>query len=98
VKARDVYLCPSIIRVVAAADRNTTVRSYSMNLAIDGANILNIQASKNILFGDDLNIMNNAPPAPQSAYDGQFTTNEIAAWHRGNRGQVVYVDGHVEQR
>ena len=96
IKSREIYLCPSMARkdVVGSAYTNA-VRSYSMNSAMQGANIFNVKATMTILFGDDRNVTTAAPPL-QWPYDGQFTTNEIAAWHNG-KGQVVYVDGHVDK-
>ena len=97
VREMDVYLCPTFAsRGVCLS--TTPRRSYSMptNTAsvVSGGNILSVQATKSILFGDDGNIILTLDP--------QFGTNEIGKWHiaaggvRG--GQVVFLDGHVEKR
>jgi prepilin-type processing-associated H-X9-DG protein len=97
VGAIDVYLCPTFAsRGVCGS--TTPRRSYSMptNTAsvVSGGNILSVQATKSILFGDDGNII--------ATFDSQFGTIEIGKWHTATGGvrggQVVFLDGHVEKR
>ena len=89
-KSKNIYLCPSMVRkdvLLPGTDPKWPVRSYSMNLAVSYAIIVGVTtASQTVLFGDDRNVM--------ASLDGQFGINEIGTWHV-NKGQVVYIDGHV---
>lgn len=86
VKSIDIYVCPTHKMRAGAGN---AVRSYSMSTALSYVNFFQARSAMQVIFGDDRNIQN-------SPYDGQFTTNEIAQWHTG-KGNVVYLDGHVEQ-
>jgi prepilin-type N-terminal cleavage/methylation domain-containing protein/prepilin-type processing-associated H-X9-DG protein len=87
VKGIDVYVCPTHKTLKGC---NNAVRSYSMSTALSYMRFFDVKSTMQVLFGDDGSITN-------SPYDGQFTTNEVARWHTG-KGNVVYMDGHVEQR
>lgn len=87
-KNKDIYLCPSH---KMKPGTSKAVRSYAMNAALSYQNFFQVRSSMQILFGDDANIQS-------SPYDGQFATNEVATWHSKGKGNVVYLDGHVEQQ
>jgi prepilin-type N-terminal cleavage/methylation domain-containing protein/prepilin-type processing-associated H-X9-DG protein len=94
-KAKDVYLCPTF-EPKTVCNSKAPVRSYSMNAALSGANILAVNLpSGTILFGDD-RLVSTSP------FDSSFTTNEIGRWHTAAKavvaGNVIYLDGHVEKR
>jgi prepilin-type processing-associated H-X9-DG protein len=99
-RGKEAYLCPTFAQR-SVCGRDDAMRSYSMNVNrtyIPNAvttNILTINATTVILFGDDRNLT--------TSLDTQFNwTNEIAQWHsttgRVGAGNVVYLDGHVEKR
>lgn len=93
-KALDVYLCPTFA-VRSVCGSKYPVRSYSMNAAMSGRNVLLGGATTNILFGDDRAVTN-------SPFDPTFVSTEIGQWHKSIKstgaGQVIYLDGHVEKR
>lgn len=97
---KEAYLCPTFAQrsVCGVSD---AARSYSMNINrtyIPNAvttNILTINATTVVLFGDDRNLT--------TSLDTQFdAATEIARWHSTTgsvgAGNVVYLDGHVEKR
>jgi len=85
-KGKDIYCCPTHKAMTVA---RKAVRSYAMNTNLSFQVFLRITNSRQVLFGDDASIQN-------SPYDGQFSTNEVATWHN-RKGNVVYLDGHVER-
>ncbi|MEI6516251.1 MAG: prepilin-type N-terminal cleavage/methylation domain-containing protein [bacterium] len=88
VKSLDIYVCPS--HKVAAKTYDIS-RSYSMFVNASGQGFVGMSGSPNtILFGDDRN-------AGSSPYNVGFVTNNVATWHTG-KGNVVFLDGHIERR
>jgi prepilin-type processing-associated H-X9-DG protein/prepilin-type N-terminal cleavage/methylation domain-containing protein len=85
-KSIDVYVCPTHKMLKGSGN---AVRSYSMSAALSYVNFFQARSSMQVMFGDDRSVTN-------SPYDGQFSTNDVAKWHTG-KGNVVYLDGHVEQ-
>ena len=59
------------------------------NSGASGASILSIHATTVVLFGDDSG-------CTSASKDSQFSTNQVGALH-GGKGNVVYLDGHVEK-
>ncbi len=97
---KEAYLCPTFAQR-SVCGRDDAARSYSMNINrtfITNAvttNILTINATTVVLFGDDRRLTNSL--------DTKFdAATEIAQWHsttgRVGAGNVVYLDGHVEKR
>lgn len=86
----DIYLCPTFA-VPKVCGQPDAMRSYSMNTNLHRLVLGGSSMSTVVLFGDDRNVTS-------SPFDGAFGTNEIATWHSGGRGQVVYADGQVEKR
>jgi prepilin-type processing-associated H-X9-DG protein/prepilin-type N-terminal cleavage/methylation domain-containing protein len=84
-KSIDVYVCPTHKMRTGSGK---AARSYSMSAALSYINFFQARNTMQVMFGDDRNI--------QTTLDGQFATNEVAQWHTG-KGNVVYLDGHVEQ-
>ena len=79
--------------------RSDAKRSYGMNMNISGAGILGLTGVSTILFCDDKGLMNTA----NNNIDPQCNTNEVGTWHPwdpkvAGKGNVVYLDGHVERR
>jgi|GEM_PF-1699295 len=91
---QDVYLCPTFA-LPKVCGQTDAMRAYSMNTNAHCLAIGSYRASTLVLFGDDRNITNAAASGGQ---DGQFAINEVAQWHSGTRGHVVYADGRVEKR
>lgn len=91
VKSSDVYVCPSFA-LKSFCGRSDAMRSYAMvtNMSVGGANILGLQGATTALYCDDVNAKN-------SPYDPKCGTNEVGLWHNG-KGNVVYLDGHVERQ
>jgi prepilin-type N-terminal cleavage/methylation domain-containing protein/prepilin-type processing-associated H-X9-DG protein len=94
----DVYICPTF-GTKTVSGRNDAKRSYGMNSAISGVNMLGMTSISTMLFCDDAGMTNN----PSNNTDAQCLTNGVGSWHpfdakiRG-KGNVVYLDGHVERR
>ncbi len=91
VKSADVYLCPTFA-LKSVSGLTDAKCSYAMvtNMFVSGANILGMQGATTVLYCDDNNVRTNA-------YDPKCGTNEVGVWHRG-KGNVVYLDGHVERQ
>lgn len=87
---KDIYLCPTFA-LKSVCGQTDAVRSYSMNTALHWRVYFDVSsvAVRTVLFGDD-----NGLRSGQT--DSQFATNEVGRWHV-NRGQVVYLDGHVDK-
>jgi prepilin-type processing-associated H-X9-DG protein len=89
-----VYICPTFAQQKVCGVANP-LRSYSMSTNV-GHRLLsdtNLNASIMILFGDE-HLTNSSPLKMDGAFEPMF---ELGRDHRGKRGQVVYVDGHVER-
>jgi len=88
VRTWNVYMCPTLKAI--SSYKNYT-RGYSMatNSGASGASILSIHATTVVLFGDDSG-------CTSASKDSQFSTNQVGALH-GGKGNVVYLDGHVEK-
>lgn len=97
IKDARIYACPTFTMKNPAA-----VRSYSMNIGAGfhyndeygddvgpTVTILGGGGTMIPLFSEDANIT-------ASPYDGEMTTNEVWRMHNG-KGNVVFVDGHVEK-
>lgn len=85
----DVYLCPTFNQKNVCGT-NDAKRSYSMVETNLNVNFFSSQMVRYPLYAEDVNVRN--PP-----YDGSMTgTNEYAKWHTG-KGNVVFLDGHVEK-
>ena len=86
-----IYKCPTF-SLKSNCKVTDPVRSYSMNTAAGWFNLLAGQGrTDTILFGEDSLLVGNLTA------DAQCATNELARWHVG-KGNVVYVDGHIEQQ
>jgi prepilin-type N-terminal cleavage/methylation domain-containing protein/prepilin-type processing-associated H-X9-DG protein len=84
-KSLDVYLCPTI-----AKQYKNAVRSYSMFSISDYKSLLGDSGGTMVrLFSDDTSVM-------ASPFDGIMGDSEIWRAHN-NKGNVIYVDGHVEK-
>ncbi len=100
VKSADVYYCPTFA-MSKNSGRSDTKWSYAMNSQISTRDIvtvsgqqislLSMQATKMPLFWDN-SLANLATAYPSMLFTNSFT----ARWHN-SKGNVVYVDGHVEQ-
>ena len=88
VRTWNVYMCPTL---KAISSYKSYTRGYSMatNSGASGASILSIRATTVVLFGDDSG-------CTSALKDSQFSTNQVGALH-GKKGNVVYLDGHVEK-
>jgi prepilin-type processing-associated H-X9-DG protein/prepilin-type N-terminal cleavage/methylation domain-containing protein len=88
VRSRDIYMCPTLKAISTYANYT---RGYSMatNSGASGASILSTRATTVVLFGDDSG-------CTISAKDSQFSTNQVGKLH-GGKGNVIYLDGHVEK-
>lgn len=86
----DIYLCPTFA-LKSICGQTDAARSYSMNSNLSWSVYFEAssRAARTVLFGDDRNV-------GASPYDPQFGTNEMSTWHAG-KGQVVYLDGHVDK-
>ena len=88
---QDIYLCPTFAEK-SVCGQTDAVRSYAMNTNVNAASFFRTNspdtAVHTVLYGDDGGL-----PAQ---IDPQFGTNEVATWHSG-KGQVVFLDGHVEK-
>jgi len=91
VKSADIYVCPSFA-LKSVCGQSDAMRSYAMvtNMSVGGANILGLQGATTALYCDDNNVRT-------SPYDPKCGTNELGVWHNG-KGNVVYLDGHIEHR
>ncbi len=94
----DIYLCPTFASksVCGQADAK---RSYAMNVNISGAGFLTLAGVSTFLFCDDKGLMGNKPLNT----DPQCLTNEVGTWHPwdtkvAGKGNVVFLDGHVERQ
>jgi prepilin-type N-terminal cleavage/methylation domain-containing protein/prepilin-type processing-associated H-X9-DG protein len=85
-----VYLCPSFA-FKSVCGQSSPMRSYAMNMYIGGANFMGLHGATTMLFCDDALVKN----AVQNT-DPKCSTNEVGTWHTG-KGNVVFVDGHVEK-
>ena len=93
VNSADVYLCPSFA-IKSVCGQPDPKRSYAMitNRFVSGARILGIQGAATALYCDDNSVISGGPNA-----DPKCSSNEVGVWHNG-KGNVVFVDGHVEHR
>jgi prepilin-type processing-associated H-X9-DG protein len=93
VKGADVYLCPTFA-LKSVCKQNSPKRSYGMvtNMNVSGANIFNMTAVKTMLYCDDRGLPNTGV----NDTDPQSGTNEVGTFHTG-KGNVVFLDGHVER-
>ena len=91
VKATDIYLCPTF-GLPANCRVPDAVRSYSMSSNLNDRVMADraIKPTMEILFADAWSVSNSTSVASFSS------TNEVGRWHSG-RGQVVYLDGHVDK-
>ena len=103
VKNSDVYYCPTFA-MSKNCNRSDTKWNYAMNNQISTRdvttvpgqqiNVLGMEATKTFMFCD--NTLANL----STAYPGMCASNNMATaaarWH-GPKGNVIYVDGHVEQ-
>ena len=87
----DVFLCPTFAQK-SWCGQNDAVRSYAMNTNLSERLFVdrNMNASTTILFGDDSNVITRV--------NACFSTNQVGQWHSDKKGNVVYVDCHVERR
>jgi len=85
-QSSDIYICPTF-----KVSNPTYTRSYSMatNNNVSGASIFSVRSTTAVLFGDDKNCA--------ASLDSQFDTNEVGNLHSGGKGNVIYLDGHVEK-
>lgn len=91
----EIYLCPTVAR---NKNCRKAVRSYSMNAAAGSVSILGTGNTLTVLFGDDATLPPTGTVVGQAQdvnTDGGFATNNLWRIHQG-RGNVVYIDGHVE--
>lgn len=89
--ARAVYCCPT---AALTAQGKTALRSYSMNSAANHMSLLGGGGTICVLFVEDTPVTTGS--GASAAYDGEVTTNLATRIHNG-RGNVIYVDGHVEK-
>ena len=93
-KEKGVYLCPTFAQKKVCGWTDA-VRSYCMNTNLDWRNLFDpgILPSQMILFGDA-----KLSAAAPTKYDSVFLPPaDVAKYHRTARGNVVYLDGHVER-
>jgi len=98
VNSLNIYICPTF-SAKSVCGQSDAKRSYGMNMNISGAGILGLTGVSTILFCDDKGLMNTA----NNNIDPQCNTNEVGTWHPwdpkvAGKGNVVYLDGHVERR
>ena len=87
-KHQDIYLCPSFAQrsVCGVSD---AVWSYAMNMNVSEKLYIKMTSPTTVLFGDARSVTNQNRAS--------FGTNEVGLWHSGGKGQVVFIDGHVEK-
>lgn len=86
-RSEDIYMCPTL---AATKAYSAYKRGYSMNSQASQVSFISEKAVSRVLFGDDRALTNiNA--------DCSFGTNEVSTLHGGNKGHVVFLDGHVEK-
>lgn len=101
VKNGDVYYCPTFA-MSKNSGRSDTKWSYGMNNVISTRDVntvpgqqiglLGMQSTKLVMFCDN-SLLTRASPQNTSP---MCASNNVARWH-GTKGNVIYVDGHVEQ-
>lgn len=83
----DVYLCPTFDNVCGT---NNAKRSYAMVVTGVNPNFFASQTVRCPLYADDARVST-------SPCDGVMAwTNDLGRWHVG-RGNVVYLDGHIDK-
>lgn len=101
VKSGDVYYCPTFA-MKKNSGRTDTKWSYAMNSQISTRdvatvagqqiNLLGMEATKLFLFCD-----NSLANLGSATYPSMLASNNVTArWH-GPKGNMIFVDGHVEQ-
>ena len=96
-KNADIFVCPTFASKGVSGQPDPR-RSYAMmtNMNVGGANFLGMQGAVTMMYCDDRGITN----AIQNS-DAMCDTNEVGIWHPWNpgkpgKGNVVFLDGHVE--
>jgi len=92
----EIYRCPTVAR---NKNCSKSVRSYSMNAPAGSVSILGAGGTLMVLFGEDATLPATGTVSGQSqdaTHDGSFLTNNVWQIHNG-KGNVVYIDGHIEK-
>lgn len=95
----NVYICPTFASR-SVCGRSDAKRNYGMNSAVNGASILGLVGVSTMLFCDDKLLMNQPN---NNNINPQCTTNDVGTWHPwdtkvAGKGNVVYLDGHVQRQ
>jgi prepilin-type processing-associated H-X9-DG protein len=84
-----VYACPTFLMNLKGI--RDALRSYSLNQKFAGGTSLYEGSSTNVLFGEDRMVTN-------SPYDPKFNPDTERSTVHNGKGNVVFIDGHVERR
>lgn len=109
----NVYVCPTFVKATKDLKKITAEprRSYAMSNATGGmtgqggASILGMHGAATMLFIDDNNVFNTATENIDPWWATNSLSTDLGKWHpwdksamTSGKGNVIFVDGHVERR